>query len=119
MANPIANCTGDFCWSPDSQFIFWIFRDDNGRPAKVYRRAARGNDDTLVYDEPDDGFFLSVGVTESRDFITIHAGHHASSETHLIPATTPTATPTLFSPREGRSLHTDTLGRPLVRADQR
>ena len=61
-------------------------RDDNGRPSKVYRRPARGSEDTLVYDEPDDGFFLSVGVSESRDYILIHAGHHASSETHLIAA---------------------------------
>ncbi len=108
LANPIGNCTGDFTWSPCGQFIFWTYRDDNGRPAKVYRRPARGGEDTLVYDEPDDGFFLSVGVTESHDWIIIHAGHHASSETHLISAKTPTAAPTLFHGREEDILYTPT-----------
>jgi oligopeptidase B len=102
----IDNCTGDFCWSPCSRFIFWTFRDDNGRPAKIYRRPARGGEDVLVYDEPDDGFFLSLHVTESREFIVIHAGHHASSETHLIPASNPLAAPSLFSQREADVLYT-------------
>ncbi len=108
LAGPVQNCTGDFCWSPDSRFLFWTFRDDNGRPAKVYRRPARGGEDTLVYDEPDDGFFLSVHTTESREFIVIHAGHHASSETHLIPASDPTAAPSLFHGREEDVLYTPT-----------
>ncbi|MEZ5994773.1 MAG: S9 family peptidase [Hyphomonadaceae bacterium] len=108
LSGPVSNCTGDFCWSPDSRFLFWTYRDDNGRPAKVYRCPARGGADTLVYDEPDDGFFLSVGVTESRAFIYIHAGHHASSETHLIPAETPDAAPVVFHPREEDMLYTPT-----------
>ncbi len=108
LANPVSNCTGDFCWSPCSRFLFWTYRDDNGRPAKVYRRPARGGEDALVYDEPDDGFFLGVHVTESRAFIVIHAGHHASSETLLIPANEPTAAPVVFHPREPDLLYTPT-----------
>jgi oligopeptidase B len=108
LANPVGNCTGGFCWSPDAQHLFWIFRDDNGRPAKIYRRPARGGEDVLVYDEPDEGFFLSVSTTESKAFIVIRAGHHASSETLLIPATMPTAAPTVFTPREDEMLYTVT-----------
>ncbi len=108
LAAPVQNCTGDFCWSPDAQHLFWTFRDDNGRPAKIYRRPARGGQDVLVYDEPDEGFFLGVGVSESRDYIIIHAGHHASSETRLIPAAAPTSDPVLFSPREADVLYTPT-----------
>ncbi|MBL8530430.1 MAG: S9 family peptidase, partial [Hyphomonadaceae bacterium] len=96
----IDNCTGDFCWSPDGRYIFWTYRDENGRPAKVYRRPARGGEDTLVYDEPDDGFFLGVHVTESQEFIVIHAGHHAASETHIIPAAAPESAPLVFHRRE-------------------
>lgn len=108
LANPVENCTGDFCWSPDSRFIFWTFRDDNGRPAKIYRRPTRGDDDTLVYDEPDDGFFLSVAPSESREYILISAGNGAQSEYYTIPASNPTATPTLFSVREEELLYTPT-----------
>jgi oligopeptidase B len=108
LAGPVTNCTGDFCWSPDAQHLFWIFRDDNGRPAKVYRRPARGGEDVLIYDEPDDGFFLGIDQSESGDFIVIHAGNHTSSETLLIPASNPTATPIVFSPREDETLYTVT-----------
>ena len=108
LEGPVTNCTGDFTWSPCSQFLFWTYRDDNGRPAKIYRRPARGGEDKPIYDEPDDGFFLSIHVSESRDFILIHAGHHEASETHLIPASTPTATPTVFHPREEKLLYAPT-----------
>lgn len=108
LASSIANCTGDFSWSPDSRLIFWTFRDDNGRPAKIYRRPARGGEDTLVYDEPDDGFFISVGPTESQDFILITAGNGSQSEYYTIPASNPTAAPTIFSAREEDLLYTPT-----------
>jgi oligopeptidase B len=98
---PVESCTGGFVWSPDSCWLFWIWRDDNGRPAKVFRRPARGGsaDDVLVYDEPDDGFFLSVGLTSSRAFIVIGSGDHETSEVRLIPAEEPTAEPKVVEPR--------------------
>ena len=58
LPEPVESTTGAFAWSPDSAWLFWIWRDDNGRPAKVFRRPARGGatEDVLVYEEPDDGF---------------------------------------------------------------
>jgi oligopeptidase B len=99
--------TGDFVFSPDSRFLFWIFRDANGRPTKVYRRPARGGarDDVLVYEEQDEGFFIGLGVTASRAFITINCGNQEQSETWLIPAATPTAAPVCFHPREAALLY--------------
>ncbi len=108
LASTISDCTGDFCWSPDSRLIFWTFRDNNGRPAKIYRRPARGGEDTLVYDEPDDGFFLSVSPTESREFILISAGNGAQSEYYTIPAANPTTQPSLFHAREPELLYAPT-----------
>ncbi|MGD9815780.1 MAG: S9 family peptidase [Hyphomonadaceae bacterium] len=108
LSGPIGNCTGDFCFSPCGRFIFWTHRDDNGRPDKIYRRPSRGGEDTLVYHEKDEGFFLGVHVSESRDFIIIHAGHHEASETHLIPAATPEAAPVVFHPREEKLLYAPT-----------
>ncbi len=108
LVGPVTNCTGDFCWSPDAQHLFWIFRDDNGRPAKIYRRPSRGGEDVLIYDEPDDGFFLGIDQSESGEFVVIHAGNHTSSETLLIPASNPTTTPMVFSPREDETLYTVT-----------
>jgi oligopeptidase B len=108
LASVIQNCTGDFCWSPDARWLFWTFRDDNGRPAKIFRRPTRGGEDTLVYDEPDDGFFLGVHTSESREFILISAGNGSQSEYHVIPAREPTAAPALFHAREPDLLYTPT-----------
>ncbi len=102
LPEPVESSTGDFCWSPDSKHLFWILRDENGRPAKVFRRPARGGkaDDALVYDEPDDGFFLSVHTTQSRAYIVIATGQHETSEAWLIPAADPTAKPKVAAKRE-------------------
>ncbi len=108
LSSHISNCTGDFAWAPNSQLIFWTFRDDNGRPAKIYRRPTRGGEDALVYDEPDDGFFLSVGASESHEYMLISAGNGSQSEYYTIPASNLTAAPTLFSAREEDLLYTPT-----------
>jgi oligopeptidase B len=94
--------TGDFVFSPDSKYLFWLWRDEEGRPKKVYRRPIRGSsaDDALIYEEKDDGMFVGLGVTNSREFIVIGCGNQETSESHIIPARTPTAAPRLFAARE-------------------
>ena len=104
LPDPIDSCEGGFTFSPDSKYIFWTWRDDNSRPAKVYRRPARAkngkSEDVLVYDEPDDGFFLNVGTLSSDAFISIGGGNHETNETWLIPAATPEAVPFCVQPRQ-------------------
>ena len=116
LPNPIEDCYGDFCFSPCSRYIFWVWRDDNGRPAKVFRRPARGGEDVLVYEEPDDGFFVHLNVTESRSHILVVCGSHETNETLYIPAATPTAAPKLFAAREDGVLYSVTQwdGRWLI-----
>jgi oligopeptidase B len=101
LPEPVESATGGLAWSPDSKWLFWIWRDDNGRPAKIYRRPARGGtaDDVLVYAEADDGMFLSIGVTASDAYIVIGSGDHETSEVRLIPAEDPTAEPRVVEPR--------------------
>ena len=101
LAEPIEQCTGDFCWSQDSNWLFWIWRDAEGRPAKVFRRPARGGaqDDVLVYEEADDGFFLHVHRSSSGAWIVIGAGNHETSETWLIPCSDPTSAARRVEPR--------------------
>ncbi len=99
-AETVQSTTGDFAISPDSAYLFWIFRDENGRPRKVFRRPLQGGADVLVYEEADEGMFLGVSVTESREYIIIYCGNQEQSEYRLIPARTPTAAPVVFAARE-------------------
>ncbi len=100
LPDPIQSATGNFTFSPDSRWIFWTNRDDNGRPDKIFRRPARGGETTLVYEETDDGMFISVGVTSDEAFILITIANQETSEARIIPASTPTATPVVLEPRQ-------------------
>ncbi|BBF82380.1 S9 family peptidase [Asticcacaulis excentricus] len=99
LGKPVESATGDFVFTPDSQYIFWTFRDDNGRPSKLYRRPAKGGEDVLVYEETDPGFFMGVGLTSDEQFILISINDHETSEARLIPAKTPTAAPVIVEAR--------------------
>ncbi len=101
LEGPAESATGDFVFSPCAQWLFWIWRDAEGRPARLYRRPARGGgaDDVLVYEEPDDGFFMGVGLTSSRAYVVLGLGNQETSEARLIPAADPTAEPVVLEPR--------------------
>jgi oligopeptidase B len=102
FSSPVESSSGDFTWSPDSQWMFWVHRNDNGRSDKVFRRPARGGatEDVLVYEEQDEGFFVSTGTTSSDSHILISVGDHETSETLIIAAQEPTATAVVFQPRQ-------------------
>jgi oligopeptidase B len=91
--------SGSFVFSPDSLWLFWVWRDENARPSKVFRRAARGGEDVLVYEEADDGMFLGLGVTADDSHILIEIQNQETSEAWLITATDPTAPPVVAEPR--------------------
>jgi oligopeptidase B len=111
LPNPIESATENFTFSPDSQWIFWTNRDDNGRPDKIFRRPARGGETTLVYEETDDGMFQSVGRTSDDAFIIIGIGNQETSEGRIIPGSDPTATPVVVEPRHvGRLYDLDHWG---------
>jgi oligopeptidase B len=97
-----------FLWSPDSQWLFWVHRDENGRPSAIYRRAARGGSPALVYAEPDDGMFLRLSASESRAFILITSANQETSEVRFIKAADPRAEPKIFAPRKTGELYTPT-----------
>ncbi len=75
-------------WMNDSKSFFYVELDENHRPFRV-RRHVLGTaqaDDEIVYEEKDPGFFVGVGQTQSRRFITISAHDHQTSEVWLIDA---------------------------------
>jgi len=100
LGTPIESAYGSLTFSPDSQWLFWIWRDENARPSKVFRRPARGGEDVLIYEEADEGMFLGLGVTSDDSHIVIGAGNQETTESWLIPASDPTAAPVVAEPRQ-------------------
>ncbi len=92
--------SGDFTWANDSQTLYWVWRDDNGRSKRVYRQSRDGGASELIYEEPDDGFFVSVGLSDGHNYVVINTGGHTSNELRLLDANDPAAEPVLISARE-------------------
>lgn len=86
LSDVIENTTGDFVWGADSDVIFWVERDENGRPSAVYQRILGTGEDQLVYEESDPGFFVNVDYSGSDDYILIQTGGHTTSEVYFFPS---------------------------------
>jgi oligopeptidase B len=91
--------TGDVVWANDSATLYWVWRDENGRSKQAYRQTLGSENSELVYDEPDDGFFVNIGLSEGDGFVVINTGGHTSNELHLIDANDPAAKPRLVAER--------------------
>src|SRR5699024_7030255 len=64
-----------------------------------------------IYSEPDPGFFVGLGESQSGNYLFIHAHDHATSETRFIPATTPLEAPRLVAERTaGREYSVEDAG---------
>ena len=98
----VTETTGDVLWSADGAYLFYIRRDAEHRPSFVYRHrlGADPAQDVLVYEEPDKGFFVSLGRTQSRRFGLISCGDHDTSEVWLLDLDAPLEEPVRVAPRE-------------------
>lgn len=100
LPQTISLCAGQFTFSPCGVYLFWIYRDEHGRPTKIYRHELCSGNDILIYEEKDPGFFLSLERSLSNNWIFITANDHDTNETWLISAKTPTADPICVMPRQ-------------------
>lgn len=91
---------GQFLFSADGQYLFWTWRDPNSRPARLYRRPARGGADVPVYEEHDPGFLMEIARSASGDFLFLRSRNDVTSEVRLIDAHRPLADPVLISARK-------------------
>ncbi|WP_454685227.1 S9 family peptidase [Ancylobacter moscoviensis] len=102
LPDVVTETTGDVLWSADGRHIYYIRRDAEHRPSFVYRHLL-GSDpanDVLIYEEPDKGFFVSLGRTQSGRFGLISCGDHDTSEVWLLDLHAPLAPPVRVEPRE-------------------
>jgi oligopeptidase B len=102
IADTIADTGGSCVWSADGRYLFYVRLDASHRPSRVFRHHLGTSplDDVLVYEEPDPGYFVHVGKTQSDRFIVIHANDHETAESRYIPADAPESEPVVIAPRE-------------------
>ena len=117
LKDEIEDTTGSTVWAADDKSLFYTVVDANWRPWQV-RRHVLGesvNQDSVVYEETDPGFFVNVSSTTSREYIVVATSDPVTSEVRLIPASDPDSAPVLVSPRRvGHEYEVDHQGDRFV-----
>ncbi|NJR13079.1 MAG: S9 family peptidase [Phyllobacteriaceae bacterium] len=98
----LADTGGSAVWSADNTALVYVNVNENHRPSKIYvhRIGTEQADDTLIFEEPDTGFFVDVSGSRLNDLMFISVGDHDSSEVRLLDAANPLAAPRLVEPRQ-------------------
>lgn len=101
LPDTVVETTGAGVWTADGSSFFYVRLDESHRPCRLFRHrlGTAQADDVLVWEEKNPGYFLGVGMTQSRAFVLIDSHDHASSEVLLVPAADPDAPPRLVAPR--------------------
>jgi oligopeptidase B len=88
-------------WSRDATTLFYITVDDAWRPYRVWRHMI-GNpaaDDVIVFEEPDERFWVGVGLTRSERYLIISSTSKLTSESRLLDAGDPAGDFSVVLPR--------------------
>jgi oligopeptidase B len=101
LADVIPRTTYGSAWAGDTTF-FYVRQDEAQRPYQVWRHelGTASDADVLVYEDPDERFFVSVGLSQTERWVHISSGSKVTSEELLIPVDDATAPPIVAHPRE-------------------
>jgi oligopeptidase B len=91
LADAIPDTRSSIVWARDSATLFYVRLDDHHRPLFVHRHrlGTAAEQDALVYEEKDIGFYVGVGQTQSGKYIIVDAHDHQTNEAYLIDADVP------------------------------
>ena len=89
-------------WAADSASFLYCHAHEPMRTnnARWHRLGSPVADDLELYHEPDDGFRVGVGETQSRRYLVISTGDHTTSEVRLLSADDPAAPAILVRARQ-------------------
>ena len=90
-----------FAWTNDGNAFYYTTHDEAMRPHRIWLHHLGGapSDDVLVFEEPDERFFLSVGKSRSKRFVYVHSGSMTTSETWFVDAASGSTDLRVIEPR--------------------
>ena len=102
LGDRIEGTTGHAVWAGDGKTFFYVWVDENHRPARVFRHVVGTGQsaDVIVFEDKHPGFFIAIGETQSRRYITIATHDHETSELRVLDADRPGDKPRLIAPRK-------------------
>ncbi|KAF1712648.1 oligopeptidase B [Pseudoxanthomonas kalamensis DSM 18571] len=102
LPDMIANAEPNLVWADDNRTLFYVDKDPETLLSKRVKKHVLGSpagDDALVYEEPDDSFYMGIGRTRDDKYIVIGVSSTVSSEYRYAPAADPREF-TVLAPRE-------------------
>jgi len=103
LSDEISDVTGNTAWFNDGKTLYYTRQDPvTLRWHQVWRHelGTDQSEDSLVYQEDDETFGVSVGKTASDRFILIGSDHTLTTEYRFIDADDPAGDPVVIAPRE-------------------
>lgn len=96
----IAGTAGGAVWSQDAKHVFYQTVDESWRPDTVWRHdIGAGTEDVKVFHEPDERYWVGMGLTRSRAYLMIGVGSKITSEAYVLAADDPTGEFVSVAPR--------------------
>ncbi len=101
LPDQIEETMGSAVWASDDASFLYTVVNENWRPwqIRLHILGQSVEQDTVVYEETDPGFFIGVGLSASKEYVIIGAGDPVTSEFRLLPSSDLGAEPVLVSPR--------------------
>lgn len=90
LPDQIAGVGAGATWAADGRHLFYTQVDAAWRPFQVWRHELGEAADTLVFEEPDDRYFVGVGRTQSEKYLVIGVSSKITSEVRILDAGDPT-----------------------------
>ncbi len=97
LPDAIPDTTYGLEWTDDA--LYYVTVDEALRPYKLWRHELGAPEDTLIFEEPDERFWMSLHKTRGGGDLVLSLGSAITSEVHLIDAHTPVAEPVVVRDR--------------------
>jgi len=102
LPDEVTGVSAGLVWADDNQTLFYVENDPDTlltKRVKTHVLGTPAGQDTLVYEEADDSFYMGIGRTRDERYIIIHSSSTVSDELRYAPAGDPRDF-TVLAPRE-------------------
>jgi oligopeptidase B len=101
LADEIEGTYYGSAWSTDNATFFYTTIDEAHRPYRVWRHrlGTASADDVMVYQEDDERFFVSLGLSRSECYVIVSSSSKLTSEVRVLDAATPDTEFAVIEPR--------------------
>jgi len=102
LPDQIENTSGSITWSLDNKSFFYSKLDKFHRPRKIYKHFLGKNveSDELIFEEKDETFTCSIGLTSDEKYFIISTSDHITTEEHFFKSISDEIKPKLFKKRK-------------------